>query len=155
MALHKHFPLQSTFDHPQKCSIAKYQIAHLGLICPPERAGTLAEGSWGRFLSPSMLSGNKDLLLPLPGWLRTCCVGPCMAFLCCLGVFAQTPSTLWNWGTPTGMATSCDIVGEVHSTEWRGGLSWGETSVGRERTEEERVVWFPMTPSAVSLKSSR
>lgn len=99
MALHKHFLLQSTFDHPQKCTIAKWQIAHLGLICAPKHGGTLTEGSWGRFLSPSVLSGNRDLLLSLPGWWQTCGVWPCMAFLCCLGRFAQTPSTPWSCST--------------------------------------------------------
>lgn len=38
------------------------------------RAWQDSEGSWGRFLNSSRLSGNKALLFPLPGWLQTWCV---------------------------------------------------------------------------------
>lgn len=87
MALHKHFLLQSTFDHPQKCIIAKCQIAHLDLICPPERGRTLRAAEEGFWTHPGCLETKPcsfhcrltadmwcvalDGFSVLPGWVCT------------------------------------------------------------------------------------
>lgn len=133
MALHKHFLLQSTFDHPQKCTTAKCQIAHLGLICLPEHGGTLREGGWGRFLSPSVLSGNKDRLLPLPGWLQTCGVWPAW-FFCAVWVGLHRPTAPYRAAPQSAPQLGWQLHGG--SSGKCTALNKGEVWAGRNQCRE-------------------
>lgn len=157
MALHKHFLLQSIFDHPQKCTIAKVPNCPLGVQFVPQSVTGLCLRAAGAdiWAHPCPLK-TKICSCHWQADSRRAVCGPVL-LLCapwvglhrvparCRAARSWRGFLLCSWVPQNVLTKSWAMVNreilEVHSPEWRGGVG------GKWATEdkpEERTVWFPM-----------